>query len=166
MKFLKLVSVALLAFTFVTGCGAAEKTKEVKLTAERAIAMLDAISNRMENYEKTTKDKDGNEKQIRVPYTFDVSTRMALAKDILALKFVADAFEKTRIALLMELSGGSGVIQPNTTEEAQFRVKLMAESQKEYTLNLFVFSKADLKLKDDDGFQASVLQAIIPIMTD
>lgn len=141
---------------------ASDAPKRVTITAQQAIDLVDALENRMVRYERIIKE-DGKERLAPAFYAYDLATRKQMAVDIDRLKPLTEAIERARVAKLMELSGGTGIVKPDSKEGTLFTIQMQAETAREYTFELFVFSDTELGL-EKNPFPAPLLRALKPVL--
>lgn len=55
---------------------------------------------------------------VTIPYRIGGQTRLAIARNKVALRTVRDAVEEAQNGLLLELSGGTGVLMPTVRDDA------------------------------------------------
>lgn len=167
---------------------ASDKTKVVKLTVIQALNLKCAINAdkdqsrqpmcpNLESADYIIKEGD-RERVVPKRYTYKPGVISAMAKNILALQYVTDAFNKER-ALLQEKIITILVAPDQKEQKAEF--DRWVQQQAEYTkaanalgeaphdFNLFTFSDVELGIaesvpeKDRNQFPASLLAAINPI---
>lgn len=131
----------------------------MKMKVSEASALLSALS-ALDGYDRVIKE-GGNEKSVRDSYKLGPA-RMAVARNIRALREVVEDFQRAQNALIIEESGGTGSVDQKTNPEGAARVAV--EIQKmvdtEHEISLISISEADLKL-DVNPIPPSVLASMI-----
>lgn len=164
--------------------GAAEKTKAVSLTVEQAVNMHCVLNankdnnrqptcNNIETYDDVIKEGD-RERVVTRRYQFKPGVLSAMAKNILALRYVTEKFERER-ALLQEKVLVTQPLGPSaSTDDATVNLRAREKEFAEYTkqaremlsakidFNLYAFSDAELDLAKN-AIPASVLAILDPI---
>lgn len=157
--------------TFATSCAAAEKTRTVTLTTEQAVALHCVLAPgkgqdrqptclNIEAYEDVIKD-GANERMVQRRYVYKPGVSSGMAKNILALRYVTERFDRER-ALLQEkiFSGGQpDEKKPAEIIEYQKQVRELLDTKNDF--NLFTISDAELDQKAP--YPAAVLAILDPI---
>lgn len=163
MKFRYILPLLMLMISPAIG---ADKTKEIKLTTEQAFVLADILRNKVTSYEVAAEGGKASQKF----YQFEVSTRMAFARNLQALEYITKTAEKAREGQLMELSGGSGVLDPKIPEQVPLLAKLQASwtavLNQVNSFNLILIGIDELKLKENTTLPVPVISALAPIISE
>src|SRR5262249_41754250 len=95
-----------------------ERISAMKLTNDKAITLLAALG-QLDGYDRVVKQPDGSERVIRQHYRINPAARLAMARAIVALKPVADAYAAARDGMLMEHSEGRGALGDTPADAAK-----------------------------------------------
>lgn len=167
--FNQIARVAVLGLALITVTAlAADKTREVKLTTEQAIILVEALG-RLDGYDRVVSD-GGRERVVKQAYQLDIGARMAIARAIPALQYVTKPAQEAYQSRIMELSGGTGTLDPSKSEDAPKLARINAEWKeilaKVNTFNLPVLTEADLKLKENSALAPTTISALLPILSE
>lgn len=132
----------------------------MKLTYINAIECLGALS-ALDGTPKVIVD-GGRETVVSVPMTFTPNVRIAIAKNICALRMEKDAFEQRRTEIARQLANGGAAVAPENMGE--YVVAMNALSQTETSeLPVTCFTESDLNLSQNP-IPPSVLASLMPFI--
>lgn len=138
----------------------------MKLTNEQAINLFSAL-NGLDGYDRVV-NGSGTEQVVREIYRFGGTVRLAVAKNINALKPTVDAFTEARNSLIKEISNGAGhfntVTNPEMATKLLIEEKIIMEAETD-NINLVTISVADLRL-DENPIPSSRLAFLSPILQE
>ena len=144
-----------------------QKTIPEKL-AVRTLIEINAALSSLDGTPTVVKSEDGKtDKVIVVPYKFNGKNRWNIAKNLNVLKTTSENLTKARDAVINEVSGGSGKIDPN--DEAAIKVfnEKFTEvlDAEESTKGLLAISLEGLNL-DENQIPTAILSVLEPIVTE
>lgn len=138
------------------------------ITLARSVRELGALHGALralDGYERVVRDPSG-ERVVRVAYTLDGLTRLALADNMAAIEEATASYEKARVGLLREHTGGTETFEPTAEGEAAARVFSEAIApllEQPREIAVVPVSVASLKL-DANPVPSGVLAALRPIL--
>lgn len=153
----RLLLIALLCLP-LTAAAQGSKTKEVAAPVSRMIALANAIAS-LDGSDRVVKD-GASERVVKEPYKFERGFRIAMARNLTALKPILEGYEKELSVIRVEIGGEIKDGSPAMMRLNEENRRLLAIVQK---ANLFTIAEAELKL-DVNQIQISILSALEPIM--
>ncbi|MBY0255157.1 MAG: hypothetical protein K2X54_27855 [Methylobacterium organophilum] len=131
----------------------------------RELGSLHAALRALDGYERVVRDPSG-ERVVRAAYTLDGLTRLAIADNMAAIEEVSATFEKARVGLLREHTGGADSFE--ATPEGEAAAQAFSEAvaplfELEREIRVVPIPIASLKL-DANPIPPSALSALRPIL--
>lgn len=147
----------------------------MRLSTQAIITLANALP-QLNTYLKQAKEGD-SWRNVHATYEFSPRVRLKIAKNIMRLTAVVDAYSRTRNGLIIQISGGKSIIQ-----QPQDRTDKAAVSEYErqmadlarldelllgecHDIDLDTISEDELNLKSNP-IPVAVLAAMAPIMED
>lgn len=134
----------------------------------RTLLELNAAMLALDGSPVVVKDADKKtDKTVTVPYQFSGKVRWNVAKNLSILKRVSENFASTRDALINEVSGGTGRIEPENETAIKTLNDKIAEvfATEEDTKGLLTLPLEGLNL-DTNQIPLAVLAALEPIIAE
>ena len=113
------------------------------------------------------KGENGADKTVIIPYQFSGKVRWGLSKNLNILKRISEDFTKARDAIIQDVSGGTGRIEPDNEAAIKTLNEKIAEvfATEEDTKGLLTLSLEGLNL-DTNQIPVSILSALEPIIAE
>lgn len=134
----------------------------MKLTYITAIECHGALSS-LDGTPKVIID-GGRETVVSVPMTFTPNVRIAIARNICALRAEKDAFEQRRTELARQLANGGANVAPEHMGEYVVAMNALSLMETE-ELPVTRFTESDLNL-EQNPIPPSVLAALMPFIAN
>ena len=134
----------------------------------KTLLEINAALSSLEGTQTIVKGEDGQgDKVVTVPYQFSGKVRWNIAKGLTALKRVSEDFTKARDAVINEVSGGTGRIEPENETAIKTLNEKIADifASQEDTKGLLSLPLEGLNL-DVNQIPLAVLSALEPVIAE
>jgi hypothetical protein len=134
----------------------------------KTLLEINAALSSLEGTQTVVKGEEGkSDKVITVPYQFSGKVRWNIAKGLTALKRVSEDFTKARDAVINEVSGGTGRIEPDDEVSVKALNDKIAEifASQESTSGLLSLPLEGLNL-DVNQISPSILSVLEPVIAE
>jgi hypothetical protein len=142
------------------------KADPVTITVQDAAEILSGCT-ALDGRDRVVKDGE-REKIIKEPYKFNGGFLLAIAKDTIRLREIITAYQTAHNAKIVELSGGSGSVDPNSDAGKKLSIadaEMLATKQ---PVDLIMINEKELNLDPPNNNQIppSVLANLSKIIVD
>ncbi len=159
MKSRTILFAALVAF-FVTSASA----ENIKLKFQD-LAELGSALKGLDGLEKEVQTSDQGKRIIRVPFDLKPAARIAIAKDLTAVRGALDAFEQQRQVLLQRVSPGAiEKVQTDIVLLGKFSELWNAFVKEPITIDVTFLTEEQLNLDSNKEIVGSMLAGLTPIL--
>lgn len=143
---------------------------KIKLTlTNQEVGELKSAIKALDGYEKIVKDGE-KERAVLDYYKLGTGFKASLAKNQIALKPAADAYEMARNAVFRECSGGEETIATQTEEGKlqmqRLNARLLDLSRETNEVELLTVKLEELRLDTNDKMPITVIGGLGPILDD
>lgn len=129
------------------------------------LAELGAALKSLDGVEKTINTSDQGTRVIKTSFDLKASARIAIAKDLAAVRTALEAFETQRQLLLDRISPGAiQKVQADPTLLAKFISAWNDYTKEPIALDVTLLAEADLNLDVNKDIGGSVLAGLSPIL--
>lgn len=155
-------AIKLILLLFITAALASAEPVKIKF---QDLAELGGSLRALDGTEREVKTSDQGTRLIRVPLDLKPAARIAIAKNLSAVRTALDAFESQRQALLQKVSPGAiDKVQTDPSLLGKF-AQLWTELLKEpVTIDLTPIAEDQLNLEANKEITGSVLAGLTPVL--
>lgn len=120
----------------------------------------------LDGAQKVVPQGEAPAKVVHVAYEFGGKTRLAIARNLSALRRTLEEYEATRVQLLNQVSNGQpDKVQGDTALSAKFYELWRQATAEPAKIDLTLIKTDDLRL-DANAIPGSILSALTPVLSD